>query len=561
MIPKFFRWLRAWLGTSPTSARSAPNRRGRHREGHPGPHRSGGNASAWLVLAVALAGWPLARAERLEPLEPSKATTPRWIESGVNPLWLYGIPATTMTLALLGGLAVLHIHRLNRRLRREVQERKTAEAKFRGLVEQSLVGIYIIQDDRFVYVNPRFAAMFGYTVEEMVGRMGPLDLAAQADQDQVKHNLRPCLAHQAGHVHATCSAVRHDGRLIDIEINGEVVEYEGRPAIVGVALDVTERNRIQRQLNYLAFYDPLTDLPNRALFFDRLRQALIQNKRDQTPFALLLLDLDGFKAVNDTHGHETGDALLRAVGQRLRNCVRESDTVARTGGDEFTILLPRLRELSAAARIADKVIETLAEPFRLAGHECRVGASIGLCIAPDDGDDMETLLGRADAAMYRSKARGKNVWTRYEPTLLNGNPVKMAFLEWNEELSIGVPVIDHQHAELVTLLNRVGDAVKTGQEAGRIMALLDELIALTRHHFATEECLMDRYGYADAIAHRQEHRKLVEDLLGIQRQFDDVSLMLTLQALKEWLRKHIHGDDRRLGAALIATGAVKSPTG
>jgi len=314
-------------------------------------------------------------------------------------------------------------------------------------------------------------------------------------------------------------------------------------------------------LNYLAFYDPLTDLPNRALFFDRLRQALIQNKRDQTPFALLLLDLDGFKTVNDTHGHETGDALLQAVGQRLRTCVRESDTVARTGGDEFIILLPRLRESNDAARVAGKVIEMLAAPFPLAGRECRVGASIGLCIAPDDGDDMETLLSHADAAMYQSKARGKNVWTRYEPTLLNGKPVKMAFLEWSAELSVGVPVIDNQHARLVALLNRVGDAVKTGQEVERIMALLDELIVLTRHHFATEERLMDRYGYADALAHQQEHRKLVEDLLGIQRQFDSVSLMLTLQALKEWLLKHINGDDRRLGAALIAARAVKSPAG
>ena len=421
------------------------------------------------------------------------------------------------------------------------------------------MGIYIIQDDRFVYANPKFAAIFGYTVEEIAGRMGLLDLTAQVDREQIEADLRRCLESQIGHIHSTFGAVRQDGRLIDIEINGEVVEYEGHPAIVGVALDITERNRVQRQLNYLAFYDSLTDLPNRALFFDRLRQALIQNKRDQMPFALLLLDLDGFKAVNDTHGHETGDALLQAVGRRLRGCVRESDTVARMGGDEFIILLSRLKEPNDAARVADKVIETLAEPFLLAGRECRVGASIGLCIAPEDGDDIETLLSHADAAMYRSKDRGKNVWTRYESTLLNGKPVKMAFLEWSAELSVGVPVIDNQHARLVALLNRISDAVKTGQEVERIMALLDELIVLTRHHFATEERLMDRYGYADALAHQQEHRKLVEDLLGIQRQFDSVSLMLTLQALKEWLLKHINGDDRRLAAALTTAGAVKSP--
>ncbi|MDS4031757.1 MAG: bacteriohemerythrin [Candidatus Contendobacter sp.] len=561
MIRKSFHSLRAWLGVSPAGTRNAPNGRGRHQEGHRGgSHRFGWNASAWLVLVVALVGWSSVRAERPDPVEPSKPIIPQRTESRDDPLWLYGIQAVAMVLALSGGLVLLHIHRLNRRLRHEVQERKTAEAKFRGLVEQSLVGIYIIQNDRFVYINPKFAAILGYPVEDIAGRMELLDLTAQADREQVRVNLRRCLESRAGRIHCTFRAVHRDGRLIDIEINGEVVDYEGCPAIVGVALDVTERNRTQQQLNYLAFYDPLTDLPNRALFFDRLRQALIQNKRDKTPFALLLLDLDGFKAVNDTHGHETGDALLRAAGQRLRNCVRESDTVARTGGDEFIILLPRLKESNDAARVADKVIEVLAEPFLLAGSECRVGASIGLCIAPDDGDDMETLLGHADAAMYQSKERGKNAWTRYESTLLNGKPVKMAFLEWSEELSVKVPMIDRQHVRLVALLNRISDAVKTGQEAERIMALLDELVVFTRNHFATEEQLMDQYGYADALAHRQEHRKLVEDLLGIQREFDSVSLMLTLQALKEWLRKHINGDDRRLAVALIAAGAVKSPT-
>ncbi|MDG4597793.1 MAG: bacteriohemerythrin [Candidatus Contendobacter sp.] len=562
MIRKSFRSLRAWLGVCPAGTRNAPNGKGRHREGHRGgSHRHGWSTSLWLVLIVVLADWSSARAERLESVEPSRSIAPQRTESSVDPLWLHGVPAAAAALALLGSLVLLHIHRLNRRLRREVQERKAAEAKFRGLVEQSLVGIYIIQDDQFVYANPKFAAILGYSMEDIVGRMGLLDLTAQTDRERIEADLCHCLESRTDHVHTTFSAVRQDGRLIDIEINGEVVDYEGHPAIVGVALDVTERNRTQRQLNYLAFYDPLTDLPNRALFFDRLRQALIQTKRDQTSFALLLLDLDGFKAVNDTYGHETGDALLQAVGRRLRNCVRESDTVARTGGDEFTILLPGLREPNDATRVADKAIDTLAEPFLLAGRECRVGASIGLCIAPNDGNDIETLLSHADAAMYRSKERGKNTWTRYESTLLNGKPVKMAFLEWSEELSVGIPIIDNQHAQLMALLNRVADAVKTGHEAERITTLLDELVAFARHHFATEEQLMDQHGYVDALAHRQEHRKLVEDLLGIQRQFDNVSLMLTLQALKEWLHKHINGDDRRLGTALIATGAMKSLTG
>ena len=476
-------------------------------------------------------------------------------------LWLYRILAAATMLTLLSGLILLHIYRLNRCLRCEVRERKLAETKFRGLVEQSLVGIYIIQDNQFAYVNPKFAAIFGYAVEDILGQQwGLLELAAETDREQVRESLRRCLDGESRSFQCAFSAVHRNGCLIDIEVNGEVVDYEGRSAIVGVALDITEQNRAQRQLSYLAFYDPLTDLPNRALFFDRLSQMLVQSRRDKTRFALLLLDLDGFKAVNDTHGHETGDALLQAVGRRLRNCVRESDTVARTGGDEFVILLPRLGESSDAPRVAGKVLEALAEPFLLTGRECRVGTSIGLCIAPEDGDDMETLLSRADTAMYESKARGKNTWTRYEPMLPKGKSVKMAFLEWNEELSTGVSAIDSQHARLIVLLNGISDAVKTGQPEEHIRSLLDELIAFTRFHFESEERLMRQSGYTDILIHQQVHRKLLEDLLSIQRRFEGASLMLTLQALKDWLIKHITESDRRLGEVLIAAGMTKGPT-
>ena len=553
---KPFRLLRAWFRAPLAGVRSASGVERVHREGHRGGTGwRRWNASVWLVLAVALAGWlpayALGDAAVLQGLF-DKA------DQKIDRYGLYWVLAVAVALALLSSLALPHIYRLNRKLHREVLERKVVEAKFRGLVEQSLVGIFIIQDGRFAYVNPKLADIFGYAVEDIVGRLEPMDLIAQADREQVKENIRRCLGGEISSIRYVFSAVCQDGRLIDVEVNGEVVDYEGRPAIVGMALDITERNRAQRQLSYLAFYDPLTDLPNRALFFDRFGQTLVQSKRDGFPFALLLLDLDGFKAVNDAYGHETGDALLQAVGRRLRNCVRESDTVARMGGDEFVILLPRLREPNDTMGVADKVIESLARPFSLTGYECRVGASIGLCIVPDDGGDMETLLSRADAAMYRSKERGKNTWTRYEPTLSNGKVVKAAFLEWSEEWSVGVPVIDEQHARLMALLRHIGDTIKTGQPEERIQILLDKLIAFTRYHFESEERLMSQYGYADTLVHQQAHRKLLEDLLSIQRRFPSTSLMLTLQALKEWLITHITERDRRLGEALIAAEAVKS---
>jgi diguanylate cyclase (GGDEF)-like protein/hemerythrin-like metal-binding protein/PAS domain S-box-containing protein len=428
-------------------------------------------------------------------------------------------------------------------------------------VEQPSVGIFIARDGRFVYANSRFAEVFGYPVEEITGGLSAVDLAAEADRERVRGNVRRALEGDPSACAYGFAAVRKDGALVEVELSGTVVDLDGRPAIVGVVLDVTEQNRDRRQLKYLAFYDPLTELPNRSLFYDRLGQALARGNRDREPFALLMLDLDGFKAVNDAHGHETGDALLRAAGRRFQRCVRESDTVARMGGDEFVVLLTRVRDAEAAIVVARKILVALGEPFLLAGRECRVGASIGICMSPEDGDHMETLLGRADAAMYESKANGRNTFTRYREALTAGEPGKMLHLDLGPELAVGVPVIDRQHARMALLLNRVADAVKSGQERDRVTELLDELVAFTRHHFETEQRLMERHGYPEALAHAQEHRRLLADLLSIRTLADGGSRMRTLQSLKEWLVSHIAHGDRELGESLIASAAAEASEG
>jgi diguanylate cyclase (GGDEF)-like protein/hemerythrin-like metal-binding protein/PAS domain S-box-containing protein len=472
-----------------------------------------------------------------------------------------GVLTALLAAAVVGGLAVARIFRLNRRLRREVQERRAAEEKFRALVEQPSVGIFIARDGRFVYANSRFAEVFGYPVEEITGGLSAVDLAAEVDRERVRENSRRALEGDFGACEYGFAAIRKDGALVEVELNGRAVDFEGQPAIVGVALDVTAQNRDRRQLKYLAFYDPLTELPNRSLFYDRLGQALARGSRDREPFAVLMLDLDGFKAVNDVHGHETGDALLQAVGRRFRLCVRESDTVARMGGDEFVVLLTQLRDAEAASVVAGKLLAALDEPFFLGGRECRVGASIGICISPEDGEDMETLLSRADAAMYESKANGRNRFTRYREALTAGEPGRILHLDLGPELAVGVPVIDRQHARMAVLLNRVADAVKRGQERDRVTELLDELVAFTRHHFETEQRLMERHGYVEALAHAQEHGRLLSDLVSIRTHADGGSLMLTLQSLKEWLVSHIAHGDRDLGKALLDGGAAADSEG
>ncbi len=171
---------------------------------------------------------------------------------------------------------------------------------------------------------------------------------------------------------------------------------------------LAKRKRYQAELYRSANYDKLTDLPNRSLFMDRLHQMLKQSRRYERRFALLFIDLDGFKAVNDTLGHAAGDDLLGAVADRLTVCVRESDTVARLGGDEFTIILSDINNPEGAAVVARKIINTIAATFDIKGNEARIGASIGVSVYPDHGDDTDILLKKADDAMYLAKQQGKN---------------------------------------------------------------------------------------------------------------------------------------------------------
>jgi len=180
---------------------------------------------------------------------------------------------------------------------------------------------------------------------------------------------------------------------------------------VATHTDITLRKAAEDDIKQLAFYDPLTGLPNRRLLQDRLHQAMSQAKRERGRLALLFLDLDKFKPVNDAFGHQTGDELLQAVAQRLQACVRESDTVARLGGDEFVAVLEDVKGPESAAKVAREFVRLLNQPFVVAaGQEARIGASVGIAMFPTDGDSTEILLQHADAALYRAKAAGRNTY-------------------------------------------------------------------------------------------------------------------------------------------------------
>lgn len=173
---------------------------------------------------------------------------------------------------------------------------------------------------------------------------------------------------------------------------------------------LTRLKQTNEQITHLAHHDTLTALPNRILFYDRLNQAIARAHRDKESIAVLYLDLDGFKLINDTFGHDTGDALLREAAKRIVACVRDSDTVARMGGDEFTVILCNVRTPKSKDRVVKKIVETLARPFSLNGKDCLVSVSVGIALYPDNGKTAEQLVKIADAAMYLAKHSGKNCY-------------------------------------------------------------------------------------------------------------------------------------------------------
>ncbi len=263
----------------------------------------------------------------------------------------------------------------------------------------------------FVYASDAIRVLAGYEPSELLGH--DVFHFVLEDDHYVIHRAVAELQDGA-HASRTFSyrVRRRDGSHVWFETTSRAIRdsYGGVAEIVSVSRDISERREAEAQIEYQAYHDALTGLPNRLLFRDRLTIALAHAKRQQSPLTVMFLDLDRFKYVNDTLGHSLGDELLRAVAARLRSVLREGDTIARMGGDEFTILLGDVTAAEDAAKIAQKLLDVVAHPLQIEGHELYVTTSIGIAMFPDDGETAEALLKNADSAMYRAKEIGRNLY-------------------------------------------------------------------------------------------------------------------------------------------------------
>jgi diguanylate cyclase (GGDEF)-like protein/PAS domain S-box-containing protein len=294
-----------------------------------------------------------------------------------------------------------------------VNRLRESEDKYRSIVEHSHDAILLTTTDgRILSANNAACRVFGCTETDIqrLGRNGLVDSADPRVAAAIEERRR------TGSFSGELTMVRFDGERFPAELSTSVFQtHNGELRTSMLIRDVTERKRNEARLTYLAQHDALTDLPNRLLLTDRLELAIAQARRSGKSLALMFLDLDRFKQVNDFLGHDLGDQVLRQAAQRLKACVRASDTLSRQGGDEFLVVLPDIDSPEAAITVARKLLETLATPFSLGGRDVVLSGSIGIVCYPEDGGDADALMRNADAAMYVAKGLGRNRYQFYSP--------------------------------------------------------------------------------------------------------------------------------------------------
>lgn len=300
--------------------------------------------------------------------------------------------------------------------KRMEQALRESESRFRAMAENSVDWIWSVDiNGRYLYSNSHALKALGYAADEFFS-MDPESLVHPDDLPLYRATLAEAVAGQRGWSNVTLRFRHHNGSVRIFESNAVPLFDEGGRLVAyqGVDRDVTERLQTEAHIEYLAHHDALTGLPNRVLLRDRFEHAVAQARRAHARVGLLFLDLDNFKVVNDTLGHAAGDELLMSVVARLARCTRDSDTISRQGGDEFIVLLDNVPDMEAVERVAGEILERLAEPVLIDGHELTASCSIGVVVYPEDGSDFDRLLQKADTAMYNAKNAGRNTYRFFD---------------------------------------------------------------------------------------------------------------------------------------------------
>lgn len=420
-----------------------------------------------------------------------------------------------------------------------------------AVVECGLLPICILKGGKIAAANERFTRLFS-SDRNLVGAAFQ-DCAIPEQREHLTAVLAKAL-NDGTRERAHFQANRFGGGHFEVEVNAVRVGSQQEGTLVLSLLAVMDRRRPMAELRSFAFVDPVTGLSNRALFLDRLRKTLPQARRQGGTIGVMVADLDEFKTVNDTFGHVCGDSVLKTVGVRLTKTLRDSDTVARMGADEFAVMLPRLGQREDAALVAGRIIRNVAEPLHVGMEAVQVGISLGVATWPDNGDDIDSLYVAANKAMYAAKDAGTNLYRFAESEVDGALAAHLPVFDWNDNRHVGIKTMDEQHKQIVESMNNIGAALAARHEPEKLWSLFEQLASYTQMHFATEESLMDKYQLPSSARHKDNHRRLVDDLLSLSINFDNQSMVLAMRYFQDWFFRHNESDDRPMAAELVMRG-------
>jgi diguanylate cyclase (GGDEF)-like protein/PAS domain S-box-containing protein len=399
--------------------------------------------------------------------------------------WQYRLPdgVTFWAEVLLTSVTLDHQF-LSYAVVRDISARKVTERTLQmaaQVFENSRDAIAITdQQHRVLAINQAFTDITGYAVSQIVGAALP----QLHDGDQAPNFYQQVWEYVAANDHweGEVWSVRQDGAEYPVWVALTAIRNSSDQVInyMVVLSDITDRKRVEEHTRHLAEHDFLTDLPNRVLFLDRLHQALAAARRKHTSVAIMFLDLDRFKGINDSFGHHVGDAVLKEVAARLTGCVRGVDTVSRQGGDEFVVLLADIGGVDQAAHVANSVMQAVARPLQFDGHTVSLSVSIGISIYPADGDDLDTLLKHADVAMYHAKQNGRNAFSFFDPAM-NAHVIERVQMENNlrQALANGEFELAYQPEVDIATGNTIGvEALIRWRHPQRGLLLPDQFIGV-----------------------------------------------------------------------------------
>ncbi len=407
---------------------------------------------------------------------------------------------------------------------------RESEERFRQMFERHSAVMLLIepQSGMIVDANPAAAEFYGYPLQILRGKT--IKSINTQSESEIALEQQAAVSHDQNHF--VFDHRLENGEIRTVEVHSSPVSYKGLTLLFSIIHDITERKLAEAQIHNLAFYDSLTQLPNRRLLYDRLDQEISACKRSGLYGALMFMDLDNFKPLNDSYGHKIGDLLLIEVAQRITNCIRETDTAARFGGDEFVVMLDELdkdmiESEKQAGIVAEKIRAKLSEPYLLPidnsnenflEHHC--SSSIGLVIFnyPVNRDE---LLKLADEAMYQAKYEGRNrvvVSRHIDLNDVTKQNTSILHLNWHESYECSEATIDKEHRQLFELANNlIESAFSRDENPRRFNINMEKLLSHVIQHFADEEAILAKYNYPALTAHEHAHKILIDHALQLKK--------------------------------------------